>query len=258
MHSLKNRTFFVPIFFFFILVFSSGAVMARDLSVSMAFLPDILENPDKGVFVDIIKAMDDVYDEKIERNVFPFPRSLDNVISGKADFHLPMIRNKIVQQTSLPYAYSTEKMGDVYFVIYSNKDNPVTLDKIRQAKDTKPFPLKIESILGFLEYFDFPISESTGLENSLKKVSAKRIDAFIFAQEECDFTVKQLKLKDIHREVYDKFDDVFVIPKGPQGEEIDTILSACIKKLASTGEMQKLHMKVHLPYQEWQPYKMGW
>ncbi len=258
MHSLKNRTVFAFIFIFFILVFSSGAVTARDLSVSMAYLPDILESPDKGVFVDIINAMDDVYDGKIEKNVYPFARSLDNVISGKADFHLPMIRNRIVQEASLPYAYSTEKMGDVYFVIFSNKDNPVTLDKIRQAKDKKPFPLKIESILGFLEYFDFPIIESTGVENSLKKVNIKRIDAFIFAQEECDFTVKQLKLKDIHREVYDKFDDVFVIPKGPKGQEIDSILSACIKKLISSGEMQKLHMKVHLPYQEWQPHKMGW
>lgn len=259
MHILKNRTFFVSIaVVFFILIFSSGAGIARDLTISMAYLPDILESPDKGVFVDIIKAMDDVYDGKIEKNVYPFPRSLNNVITGNADFHLPMIRNKIVQEASLPYAYSKEKMGDVYFVIYSNKDNPVTLDEIKQAKDKNPFPLKIESILGFLEYFDFPISESTEVENSLKKVDIKRIDAFVFAQEECDFMVKQLKLKNIHRELYDKFDDVFVIPKGPKGEEIDTILSFCIKKLVSTGEMQKLHMKVHLPYQEWQPHKMDW
>lgn len=236
----------------------TGVAGARDLKVSMAFLPDILETPDKGVFVDIIRAIDDVYEGNIERNVYPFPRSIDNVITGKADFHIPMIRNKIVPVESLPYAYTTEKMGYVYFVIYSHKDNPITVEKIQKAKNTKPFPLNIESMGGFLDYFDFPISESLGVENSLKKVDLKRADAFIFAQEESDFMTKQLKLENIHREPYDKFDDVFVIPKGEKGKEIDKMLSECLTKLRSTGRLQTLHKKVHVPYQEWQPHEMGW
>ena len=236
----------------------ASPALSKDLKVSMAFLPNILETPDKGVFVDMIKAIDGVYEGNIERSVYPFPRSMDNVISQKADFHLPMIRNKVVPVESLPYAYTTEKMGDVCFVIYSHKDKPITLKKIQEAKNTKPFPLKLESIGGFLDYFDFPISESIGVENSLKKVNLKRTDAFIFAQEECDFMAKQLKLKNINRELYDNFDDVFVIPKGEKGKEIDTILSACLVKLKSTGDLEKLHRKVHLPYQEWQPHKMGW
>jgi hypothetical protein len=67
-----------------------------------------------------------------------------------------------------------------------------------------------------------------------------------------------LKLKNIHREQYDKFDDVFVIPKGAKGKEIDKILSGCLQKLRSSGKLQELHKKVHLPYQKWQPYEMGW
>ena len=256
---LKNKYFFVAIFLC-ITIFCSLNVIAsdRDLKVSMAFLPDILETPDNGVFVDIIKAIDDVYDGNIDRNVYPFVRSINSVVNGEADFHLPMIRNKIVSLEDLPYAYTTGKMGDVYFVIYSNKDNPVTVDKIKQAKNNTNFPLKIESSGGFLDYFDFPIIESFSVESSLKKVDLGRIDAFIFAQEECDFMIKQLKLKNIHRELYDKFDDVFVIPKGEKGKEIDEILSTCIDKLKSTGEMQRLHLKVHIPYQEWQPSEMGW
>ncbi|MBU0993126.1 MAG: transporter substrate-binding domain-containing protein [Proteobacteria bacterium] len=258
MNHFKNRHFFYMAVLCFTMFFGFGLTGAEDLKVSMAYLPDILETPDKGVFVDIVKSIDDVYEGHIERKVFPFARSMDNVITGKADFHLPMIRNKIVPVESLPYAYTTEKMGDVYFIIYSNTDNPIPLDKIKSAKNEKPFPLRIESMGGFLDYFDFPITESFSVESSLKKVDIKRIDAFIFAQEECDFTVKQLKLKNVHRELYDRFDDVFVIPKGDRGKEIDAILSACIEKLKSTGEMQKLHLKVHLPYQEWQPNEMGW
>jgi len=78
-----------------------------------------------------------------------------------------MIRNKLVPVESLPYGYKTEKMGDVVFVIYSHKDKPVSLKEIEQAKRTMPFLLKIESIGGFIDYFDFPISESVGVENSL-------------------------------------------------------------------------------------------
>lgn len=236
----------------------ASPALSENLKVSMAFLPDILETPDKGVFVDIIKAIDGVYEGSIERSVYPFPRSIDNVISQKADFHLPMIRNKIVPVESLPYAYTTEKMGNVCFVIYSHKDKPITLKQIQEAKNTKPFPLKIESMGGFLDYFGFPISESVGVENSLKKIDIKRIDAFIFAQEESDFMSKQLKLKNIHREKYDDFDDVFIIPKGQRGKKIDKILSECLVKLRSTGQLEKLHRKVHLPYQEWQPHQMGW
>jgi polar amino acid transport system substrate-binding protein len=149
-------------------------------------------------------------------------------------------------------------MGYVCFVIYSHKDKPISLKQIQESKNTKPFPLKLESMGGFLDYFDFPISESVGIENSLKKISMKRIDAFIFAQEESDFMTKQLKLKSVHREKYDDFDDVLVIPKGEKGKKIDKILSECLVKLRSTGELQKLHRKVHLPYQDWQPYQMGW
>jgi hypothetical protein len=225
----------------------------RDLTISMAFLPDILESPDKGVFVDLVKAIDDVYDGKILRQVYPMARSMENVMTGKADFHIPMIRNKVVPADKLPYGYSTEKMGDVVFVIYSHKDNPITFEKIQQAKNTKPFPLKIESMKGFADYFDFKIQEAEALDQCLKKVNLKFVDAFIFAQEESDFTLKQLKLKNVHREKYDSFDDVFVIPKGDKGKEIDQILSECLIKLRDSGKLHQLHKKVHLPYQDWQP-----
>ncbi|MBN2062892.1 MAG: hypothetical protein JW882_20990 [Deltaproteobacteria bacterium] len=242
------------------LFISSGFAFAGtpDLKASMAFLPDILETPDKGVFVDLIKMIDSVYDGNIERSVYPFPRSIENVISGKADFHMPMLRNKLVSTDALPYTYTTEKMGDVCIIIYSHKDNPITLEKILQAKGKDPYPYTIECMGGFTDYFDCPISESIGVENSLKKVNLKRIDALLFAQEECDFVIKQFKLKNIHRELYDKFDDVFVIPKGEKGNEINNALSECLVKLKSDGKMQEMHLKVHLPFQEWQPHEMGW
>ena len=250
-HLKKLATLYIACILFTICGTALG--QNRDLTISMAFLPDILENPDKGVFVDLVKAIDDVYDGNIIRKVYPMARSIDNVTAGKADFHMPMIRNNVIPVDKLPYRYSTTKMGDVVFVIYSHKDNHITFEKIQQAKNTKPFPYKIESMRGFADYFDFQIQESDALDSSMKKVDIKRIDAFIFAQEESDFTLKQLKLKNVHREKYQSFDDVFVIPKGDKGKEIDKILSECLLKLQKTGKLQELHKKVHLPYQKWQP-----
>lgn len=230
---------------------------SKDLKVSLAYLPGILESPEKGVFIEMIKAIDEVYEGNIDMAVYPVARSMENVVNGKADFHMPMIRNTLPSASSLPYTFTSEKMGDVYFVIYSHKENPITYDMLQQAKNKKPFPYKIET-QGMGSYFDFPIADSVGVENSLKKVNIKRIDAFIFAQEECDFTTKQLRLKNIHREIYNKFDDVFVIPKGDKGKEIDRILSACLVKLRSDGRLKDLHKKIHIPFQEWQPHEMGW
>jgi ABC-type amino acid transport substrate-binding protein len=231
--------------------------LAQDFPIlksSLAFLPNILESPEKGVFVDLVKEIDKEYPGEIEIKVFPFPRSLNNIITAKADFHMPMIRNKLVSDDSLPYRYVSEIMGYVYFVIYSNRANPITLDKLKKAEKLNKFPYKIETMRGFKDYFPFPVIDSSQVASSLKKVNLRRADAFIFAQEESDYTVRTLGLKEIHREMYDKFDDVMVIPKGKRGKEIDKILSKYISRLKARGTWQKLHLKVHVPYIEWQPH----
>ena len=223
------------------------------LKSSLAFLPNILESPEKGVFVDLVKAIDKAYPGKIEIKVFPFPRSLNNIITGIADFHMPMIRNKLISDESLPYRYASEIMGYVCFVIYSNKANPIALDKLKNAQKRDSFPFRVETMRGFKEYFPFPVIESSQVASSLQKVNLRRADAFIFAQEESDYTVRRLNLKDIHRELYDHFEDVIVIPKKSRGDVVDHILSDHIRRLKTDGTWQALHLKVHVPYVDWQP-----
>ena len=257
MQQIIQRHFIWSVVLALLFLFTSG-LHAEEITISMAHLPGILETPDAGPFIDLVKAIDNVYEGTINRGVFPFPRSIDNVVTGKADFHLPMIRNTLINESSLPYAYSTAKMGDVVFVIYSHKSNPISIEKISAAKSQKPFPYKLETSGGFENYFDFPTRTAMAVDSALNKVNLKRIDGFVFAQEECDHVVKQLKLQNIHRELYNKFDDVFIIPKGEAGKKIDTILSNCLSKMKSDGTLQTLHQKVHIDYQQWQPHEMGW
>ncbi|MGO9017848.1 MAG: ABC transporter substrate-binding protein [Syntrophobacteraceae bacterium] len=240
------------------LIMASPAI-AKDLTASVAFLPNISESPEKGVFIDLIKAMNEAYpDGKFKIEVFPFGRSIDNVVTGKADFHIPMLRNPNIPEEKLPFRYASVSMGKVYFVIYSHKDNPITREMIEKAMSQKPFPYKIGMMRGLEDFADFPVEATTSIDQMIEKVGKKRIDAFIHAQEESDYVLNQLKLKDIHREFYTSFDDVVLVQKGEKGDEADKIISASLKTLASSGRLDELHSKIHVPYQDWQPDQMNW
>src|SRR5262245_41336347 len=103
------------------LVAGAPAVHARDYVASLGYLPGLTESADAGPFVDLVKAIDERYAQgHIERQLFPMLRSLDSVVSGQTDFHVPMLRNPAVDPETLPYRYASEPMGVVSFVIYSS------------------------------------------------------------------------------------------------------------------------------------------
>jgi ABC-type amino acid transport substrate-binding protein len=208
--------------------------------------------------VELVKAIDEVYTEgEIIREVYPFKRSLENVTTGNADFHIPLIKNPLVSEDKLPFRYSSVPTGPVAFVIYSHKDNPISKQDIVKAVETNPsqFPYKIDTLQGHTEFFNFPVIENHDFESALKRVSMKRIDAAIMPQEECDATLRKLNMKEIHRALYYEFDSMIVIPKGPKGDEIDKIITESLKKLKSDGRLDKINDKIHKPYIDWQPYK---
>ena len=69
-------------------------IFPLDLKASIAQLPGLADSPEKGAFIDLVKAIDAAYkDGKITIGVYPFARSVNNVIDGFADFHIPNVRN---------------------------------------------------------------------------------------------------------------------------------------------------------------------
>ncbi|QTA82784.1 Uncharacterized protein dnl_51680 [Desulfonema limicola] len=248
------------IFVFISILLTAGILPAnaRDLVASMGQLPVLIEDKDKGPFVELVKAIDDVYTKgKIIREVYPFKRSLANVVDGKADFHIPLIKNPLVSEDTLPFRYSSIPTGPVAFVIYSHKDNPLTKQDISDAADSRdiPFPYQIDTLQGHADFFNFPVVENYDFESALKRVSIKRIDAIIMPQEECDSIIKKMKIKDIHRALYYEFDSMIILPKGIQGSETDLIITNALKQLKSEGQLEKINEKIHKPYIDWQPYK---
>ncbi|MGD0230257.1 MAG: ABC transporter substrate-binding protein [Syntrophorhabdales bacterium] len=232
----------------------------KDLTASLALIPGLIDSPDKGPFVDVVKAIGGVYTGgKIKIETYPFARSVQNVVQGKADFHIPTLRNRAISEAGLPYRFTTEKIGTVCFVIYSNTEKPLTKKMLANAIAQKgKFPYTIEVPAGLEAIFGFPVGSSNDVASSLQKVQKKRIDALVWAQEEVDHALKELKISTIRREHWMDYDDSIIIAKGPRGDAVDAILSSALRKLRASGQLQALYSKVHRPYNDWQPSTMGW
>ncbi len=255
---MKHCNSLIPLWLIlYLLLIGTSAAFARDLIASMAQLPVLIEDENTGAFVDLVKALDEVYAEgQIIRQIFPFKRSLDNVIKGKADFHIPLIKNPLIPEDKLPFRYSSLPTGPVAFVIYSHKDRPLTKEDIVDPMKTNPalFPHKIHTLPGHTELFPFPAVESFDFEDALEMVRKNRIDALILPQEEADSIIRKLGIKDIHRSLYYEFDSMIVVSKDKRGEEVDRILTEALKKLKSDGRLDRLNENIHKPYMDWQPY----
>jgi len=232
------------------------SIVAKDFKASIAHIPMLAETSDKGAFIDLTKALDNVYEEgSFAIKVYPMGRSLNNVVNGRADFHIPMIRSPYVDINTLPYRFAERKMGTVCFVIYSHKNNPITREMILNDANTSVFPYKIETLRGMKDLLQFPfaIKESSQIEQSLRNIAKKRVDALIFAQEETDFVLRKLNLASIHRSLFACWDDVIVIPKGEKGEAVDKVISSALQTLDDNGTLVELRKKIHVPFIDWQP-----
>jgi polar amino acid transport system substrate-binding protein len=180
--------------------------------------------------------------------IYPIARAMAGVIAGKADLGLPAIRN-LKDAEMLPYRFSTRSFGKVAHVIYSNTTHPVSTDMAYGIIPTKRDQL-IEAVP---DYMPFPVQRSMSIEQSLRKLSRGRIDAFVWAQEEADLMLKHLGLTNIRREFFGDFEDVFIIQKGAAGDEMDEFLRNAIDQLAASGKLAEIYQKIHRPYVEWQP-----
>ncbi|MFW5783461.1 MAG: hypothetical protein ACOCY8_02975, partial [Spirochaetota bacterium] len=197
-----------------------------DLNASIAQIPVLAETPERGVFIDLVRAIDETYDGgEINIDVVPFARSVTNVIRGEADFHIPSFVNPVIPESALPYSWVPEPVGYVTLVIYSNAENRLTREDIDAAFEAGGrFPYVIEVGAGIEPQFPFPTQGSNSIEQSMRKVDAGRIDAYLWPPEGDDI-VRSLRLGNIHREVYGEFEDVILVPKTPRGREVSAILN---------------------------------
>lgn len=227
------------------IVFTISDSSAQDYRATLAKMPGYAESTEKGILVDLVKAIAAESGKEISIVVQPFARSMNNVTTGQADFHMPLIAIPGIDMATLDYDYSTETIFHVNFVLYTKKGSNVTIDKLPG--------LKVETDIAHTPYFDFPIKGSASLELSLKKLIAGRIDAFIFADFAIDPLIKQNNFTDIKRDLFKVYDVKIILPKNGRGGDTDKFLSGVIAKLRANGTYDKIMGPLEVPYNDWQP-----
>lgn len=236
---------FGKVFFFTIFVFSCVSVFAGEYKASLAQMPVYAESTDKGVLVDLTKAIEKASGETISIKVMPFASSVYMAQKGKVDFHMPLIKNDTISEDKLPFMYSNETIFHVNFVLYTKKGSDVTLDNLSSKK--------VETDRAHVNYFPFDIKPTNSIAKSLEKVESGAIDAFIFADFATDPFLKQSGSKDIQRSLYKVFESKIVLPKTQRGKDVDKMLTTAIEKLRKSKELEKIMHNIDLPYDNWQP-----
>lgn len=232
------------------LVLISPTLFGKDYNVSVARLPLYSESPDKGILIDVIKALDAEYKEgRFIIETYPFKRSIHNVATGKADFHFPTIGSLVwgletdrfeTQLHAEGLQRSTASLVKTHFALYSNSDKPpLDIDHLSRYR--------IETDAGHTLFFHEDIQGTTCLKCSVEKLSKGRIDGLIFAAREVDVFAEQLGITNLRRQQYQTFGSKFILPLGEKGAEIDQLLTRLIRRMVEKGTLQQ----VAAPYLEY-------
>jgi hypothetical protein len=230
---------------------SSQSVYANDnvektYTAHLGELPGLINLDKTGAFVDFIRYLDaQDPSTEIAIEVYPIHRAINGVVRGKADFGLPAIRPP-GEVVGLPFTFSEVSFGHVTHVLYTNKAFPLSVETLL----SNPSLYRVEAVP---YYMPFKVLRSHSIKQSLQRLASGRIDAFIWAQEEADMTLKALGLSGIERTHFGDLPDVFFIPKGEAGKEIDAYLTQLINRLRESGKLESEYRKVHRPYVDWQP-----
>lgn len=240
----------------FILTFSIGLFASSNLTASLAILPLHSEYSKTGVirggFVDLVQLMDERYVEgDIKINLYPFPRSIDNVVKGVADFHIPLIRIPHIPESTLPFNYVNEPITKVCFVLYTVKSG--TVSDIVSVKTNK-----IETMRGHKDFFPFTVSETDSIEQGIARLINGRTTGFIMEQDAVDAFIKSNKIKIIHRLHYATWDSCMIVAKSEAGKKMNKLLSSILLDLKNNDEIHTILKTIHQPYTDWQPEEMKW
>ncbi|PLY11563.1 MAG: hypothetical protein C0626_03090 [Arcobacter sp.] len=130
-----------------LLVLSPVIMFSEEYNISLGQMPVYAVSEKEGVLIDLVNAMAEETGDKFNIKVLPFASSVYLVKKQMRDFHLPLIKNDLVDENKLPFYYSKETQFHVNFVIYSKKDTNLDLSNLSKYN--------IETDRAHVEYFPF-------------------------------------------------------------------------------------------------------
>ncbi|MEH6633543.1 MAG: hypothetical protein V7776_22230 [Halopseudomonas aestusnigri] len=239
----KVQTLIGMAIFLFFVTARSQASEPQNLVISIAELPVLAENKNKGILVELIQAMDKALGTSTTIKVLPFRRSIKTALAGGANAHLPFIVVKPAKSEGQFLKYSKAKMFDVAFVMYALKDRNLSKGVLSG--------LKVETLQAHVDVIPHAVFGSNCIVCSLKRLQSRRIDAFIFAQKETDQELKKLGYLNVRRSLYNIYDVRAVLAPGKAGEDADQFLTNGIEALKANGEYKRIMAPFLDSFVEW-------
>lgn len=211
--------------------FSLAGAWGLDVRVSLPLNPPMIVDETHGPLVTMIQAMGASFpqDRVTVTGVFPFARSVQNVIAGRADLHVPLIRNPHVPDAELPYDFTTQSLGFSVFVLYTNRGNP-------QARPDQAGKLSIEVEPDHLALFPHLGRRETPVDSGLRRVAQGSLDAYLCSMDAGDEALKRLGLTTVKRWEFETFMAYGVIAKGTRGGPVDQWFTQAFLRLQAEGK----------------------
>ena len=200
-----------------------------------------------GMLLDLVRALDRATHSSTKIVLHPFARSFRETAAGRADFHIPLIQgDQVPPPPGLVYVTEVD-FGQIQFVIYSRKTNPLDAKTVAGAGI-------IESEPGHEAFYPFPVSPTYCVPCSLDKVLLGRSDALIVPSEVVDPLLKSQPdvYKGLHRALYKSYPVRALVPANVDSKATRRYLIDGVKRLKETGELWKItgHDRA---YSDWQP-----
>jgi len=173
------------------------------IKVSVAQLPGLANSYRHGVFIDFLEEVDQAYEGRIEVSVAPFSRSLINVHNGINDVHLPMLNARFVLITH----------------VNINIDDVDVLRNLMLFTEAAHMPL-------------FPSTKATAacISCSIRMVSKRRMDGYIFSDYESQRIIKEYELNNLRITPMIDAPASFVAKNTPEGKAKLALFESLIER----------------------------
>ncbi len=220
-------------------------VFAQDININLAKLPVGAESKDKGVYVELAKAIQKHYQGgEVTYEIYPFGRSINNVTTGYADMHMPFPRSqkagKLLAKMGLEY--TDVVLNKVSFALYYRTDNY----RVQQWVDNQ-FPvsglndLQVLTQQQMLIFFDdYPLAGGTCLPCMVKMVNARRVDGLIFAAKDVDSIVDKEGFNELKSVFFMNLSGSPVFRTDEKGKVVNRKVSDILRKLQANGRLAEI------------------
>ena len=233
------------LFSVFIVLLAVGQAACQEVKSCGFFIPVMIENPQKGVFVELVKKTAEVAGLTISIDVLPTKRAIDTFLSGQYDLMFPGL--------NMQYHGQMERVKPSEELIYVKTDfafvkkgNPMitSLDQLTGKKIglTDGYPYSETIIFNNALKFEMALNDVI----NIKKLTSGRIDVFICEEKSGIGAIKQAETDQVDydpKSPISKQDVYFAFQNTDKGKELEKKFSAALKKLKEDGTFAAIMAK---------------